>query len=144
MFEGISHFMPFWYHFTNVNEEETQHILPAICMITKWMCFILAKKQCLYQLFWPVFFSQYLVFLTSIYFIYHNAGHSWGFEFSAADDESSFGIFWIKFSKDGRELVVGNSNESICIYDLGANKVTERIHAHVVWKSNALFLLLLP
>ncbi|VAH13546.1 unnamed protein product [Triticum turgidum subsp. durum] len=51
--------------------------------------------------------------------------------FSAADDESSFGIFSIKFSKDGRELVVGNSNESICIYDLGANKVKERIHAHV-------------
>uniref|UniRef100_A0A453CI86 Anaphase-promoting complex subunit 4 WD40 domain-containing protein n=1 Tax=Aegilops tauschii subsp. strangulata TaxID=200361 RepID=A0A453CI86_AEGTS len=37
----------------------------------------------------------------------------------------------MKFSKDGRELVVGNSNESICIYDLRANKVTERIHAHV-------------
>ncbi|VAH01529.1 unnamed protein product [Triticum turgidum subsp. durum] len=54
-----------------------------------------------------------------------------GLNFSAADDESSFGIFSIKFSKDGHELVVGNSNESICIYDLGANKVTERIHAHV-------------
>uniref|UniRef100_A0A453MBG6 Anaphase-promoting complex subunit 4 WD40 domain-containing protein n=1 Tax=Aegilops tauschii subsp. strangulata TaxID=200361 RepID=A0A453MBG6_AEGTS len=54
-----------------------------------------------------------------------------GLNFSAAEDESSFGIFSIKFSKDGRELV-GNSNESICIYDLGANKVTERIHAHVV------------
>uniref|UniRef100_A0A453MBH0 Uncharacterized protein n=2 Tax=Aegilops tauschii subsp. strangulata TaxID=200361 RepID=A0A453MBH0_AEGTS len=53
-----------------------------------------------------------------------------GLNFSAAEDESSFGIFSIKFSKDGRELV-GNSNESICIYDLGANKVTERIHAHV-------------
>ena len=81
MFEGISQFMPFWYHFTNVNEEETQQILLAICMITKWMCFILAKKQCLYQLFWTVFFLQYVVFLTSTYFIYHNAGHSWGFEF---------------------------------------------------------------
>uniref|UniRef100_A0A452XTY3 Uncharacterized protein n=1 Tax=Aegilops tauschii subsp. strangulata TaxID=200361 RepID=A0A452XTY3_AEGTS len=48
-----------------------------------------------------------------------------GLNFSAADDESSFGIFSIKFSKDGREIAVGNSNESICIYDLGANKVTE-------------------
>uniref|UniRef100_A0A452XTZ0 Uncharacterized protein n=1 Tax=Aegilops tauschii subsp. strangulata TaxID=200361 RepID=A0A452XTZ0_AEGTS len=54
-----------------------------------------------------------------------------GLNFSAADDESSFGIFSIKFSKDGREIAVGNSNESICIYDLGANKVTERIQAHV-------------
>ena len=41
-----------------------------------------------------------------------------GLNFSAADDESYFGILSIKFSKDGRELVVGNSNESICIYDL--------------------------
>jgi len=32
---------------------------------------------------------------------------------------------------------VGNNNESICIYDLGANKVTERINAHVVWKLKA-------
>ncbi|TVU20789.1 hypothetical protein EJB05_30385 [Eragrostis curvula] len=54
-----------------------------------------------------------------------------GLEFSDDDDGFSFGIFSVKFSKDGRELVVGNNNESICIYDLGANKVTERIHAHV-------------
>ncbi|KAL6615196.1 hypothetical protein ACP70R_037466 [Stipagrostis hirtigluma subsp. patula] len=52
-------------------------------------------------------------------------------EFSDEDDGYSFGIFSVKFSTDGRELVVGNNNESICIYDLGANKVTERIHAHV-------------
>ncbi|GJN05215.1 hypothetical protein PR202_ga22825 [Eleusine coracana subsp. coracana] len=54
-----------------------------------------------------------------------------GLDFSDDDDEFSFGIFSVKFSKDGRELVVGNNNESICIYDLGANKITERIHAHV-------------
>ncbi|KAK8452795.1 hypothetical protein SEVIR_5G175900v4 [Setaria viridis] len=55
-----------------------------------------------------------------------------GLEFSDEDDGFSFGIFSVKFSKDGRELVVGNNNESICIYDLGANKVTERINAHAV------------
>jgi DDB1- and CUL4-associated factor 11 len=55
-----------------------------------------------------------------------------GLEFSDDDDRFSFGIFSVKFSKDGRELVVGNNNESICIYDLGANKITECIHAHVV------------
>ncbi|CAL4963583.1 unnamed protein product [Urochloa decumbens] len=54
-----------------------------------------------------------------------------GLDFSDDDDGFSFGIFSVKFSKDGRELVVGNNNESICIYDLGANKVTERINAHV-------------
>ncbi|OEL32376.1 LEC14B-like protein [Dichanthelium oligosanthes] len=54
-----------------------------------------------------------------------------GLEFSDDDDGFSFGIFSVKFSKDGRELVVGNNNESICIYDLGSNKVTERINAHV-------------
>ncbi|CAO2192361.1 unnamed protein product [Urochloa humidicola] len=53
-----------------------------------------------------------------------------GLDFSDDDDGFSFGIFSVKFSKDGRELVVGNNNESICIYDLGANKVTERINAH--------------
>ncbi|CAO2203547.1 unnamed protein product [Urochloa humidicola] len=52
-------------------------------------------------------------------------------DFSDDDDGFSFGIFSVKFSKDGRELVVGNNNESICIYDLEANKVTERINAHV-------------
>ncbi|CAO2179915.1 unnamed protein product [Urochloa humidicola] len=54
-----------------------------------------------------------------------------GLDFYDDDDGFSFGIFSVKFSKDGRELVVGNNNESICIYDLGANKVTERINAHV-------------
>jgi WD repeat-containing protein 23 len=55
-----------------------------------------------------------------------------GLEFSNDDDGFSFAIFSVKFSKDGRELVVGNNNESICIYDIGSNKVTERIHAHSV------------
>lgn len=54
-----------------------------------------------------------------------------GLDFSDDDDEFSFGIFSVKFSKDGHHLVVGNNNESICIYDLGANKVTERFHAHM-------------
>ncbi|KAG8045150.1 hypothetical protein GUJ93_ZPchr0008g13801 [Zizania palustris] len=53
-----------------------------------------------------------------------------GLEFSGDDDGFSFSIFSVNFSKDGRELVVGNNNESICIYDIGANKVTECIHAH--------------
>jgi WD repeat-containing protein 23 len=48
------------------------------------------------------------------------------------DDEYSFGIFSVKFSKDGREVVVGNNDSSIYVYDLGANKVSVRISAHAV------------
>ncbi|XP_062180333.1 LEC14B homolog [Phragmites australis] len=46
------------------------------------------------------------------------------------DDLVDFGIFSVKFSKDGREIVVGNNEKSIYVYDLGANKVSVRIHAH--------------
>ena len=52
-----------------------------------------------------------------------------GLEF-CDDDEYSFGIFSVKFSKDGREVVVGNNDCSIHVYDLGANKVSDRIRAH--------------
>ena len=54
-----------------------------------------------------------------------------GLEF-CDDDEYNFGIFSVKFSKDGREVVVGNSDNSIYVYDLGANKVSVRIRAHSV------------
>ncbi|KAL6608186.1 hypothetical protein ACP70R_041249 [Stipagrostis hirtigluma subsp. patula] len=47
------------------------------------------------------------------------------------DDEIDFGIFSVKFSKDGREIVVGNNERSIYVYDLGANKVSVRIRAHM-------------
>uniref|UniRef100_A0A0D9WCP0 Uncharacterized protein n=1 Tax=Leersia perrieri TaxID=77586 RepID=A0A0D9WCP0_9ORYZ len=54
-----------------------------------------------------------------------------GLEFSNDDDdEYSFGIFSVKFSKDGQEIVVGNSDRSINVYDLRANKVSVRIRAH--------------
>ncbi|MQM04842.1 hypothetical protein Taro_037653 [Colocasia esculenta] len=54
-----------------------------------------------------------------------------GLDFSVSDDwEHSFGIFSIKFSTDGRELVAGSSDESIYVYDLEANKVALRISAH--------------
>ncbi|KAL8171326.1 hypothetical protein V2J09_023130 [Rumex salicifolius] len=44
--------------------------------------------------------------------------------------EQSFGIFSIKFSKDGRELVAASSNKSIYIYDLAEYKLTLKIPAH--------------
>ncbi|KAF6176580.1 hypothetical protein GIB67_034442 [Kingdonia uniflora] len=54
-----------------------------------------------------------------------------GLDFSFDDDgEYSFGIFSVKFSNDGRELVAGSSDNSIYVYDLETNKVSLRIAAH--------------
>lgn len=56
-----------------------------------------------------------------------------GLVLSTDDDEDySVGIFSVKFSTDGRELVAGSSDDSIYMYDLEANKVTSRILAHTV------------
>lgn len=49
-----------------------------------------------------------------------------GLDFSVGDDiegERSFGIFSVKFSTDGRELVAASSDDSIYVYDLAANKL---------------------
>ncbi|XP_044493891.1 LEC14B protein [Mangifera indica] len=55
-----------------------------------------------------------------------------GLDFSAASDLGgySFGIFSVKFSTDGRELVAGSSDDSIYVYDLEANKLSLKILAH--------------
>lgn len=56
-----------------------------------------------------------------------------GLDFTSNDDGGySFGIFSVKFSTDGRELVAGTSSDSIYVYDLEANKVSLRILAHAV------------
>ncbi|KAK8499530.1 hypothetical protein V6N13_060958 [Hibiscus sabdariffa] len=54
-----------------------------------------------------------------------------GLDFSASDGGYSFGIFSVKFSTDGRELVAGSSDDSIYVYDLEANKLSLRIGAHM-------------
>ncbi|KAF7818270.1 LEC14B protein [Senna tora] len=54
-----------------------------------------------------------------------------GLDFSSEDGGYSFGIFSVKFSSDGRELVAGSSGDSIYIYDLEANKLSLRILAHM-------------
>lgn len=54
-----------------------------------------------------------------------------GLDFSShSDGVYSFGIFSVKFSTDGRELVAGSSDASIYVYDLEANKLTSRFPAH--------------
>lgn len=42
----------------------------------------------------------------------------------------SFGIFSVKFSSDGRELVAGSSDDSIYVYDLERKTANVRIPAH--------------
>ncbi|XP_031373573.1 LEC14B protein isoform X2 [Punica granatum] len=55
-----------------------------------------------------------------------------GLDFSAYGDRGyAFGIFSIKYSTDGRELVAGSSDDSIYVYDLEANKLSLRISAHM-------------
>ncbi|XP_009122234.1 LEC14B protein [Brassica rapa] len=54
-----------------------------------------------------------------------------GLDFSSEEDGGySFGIFSVKFSTDGRELVAGSSDDSIYVYDLEANRVSLRTVAH--------------
>lgn len=56
-----------------------------------------------------------------------------GLDFATgAPEESPFGIWSLKFSHDGRELVAGTSNRSIYVYDLEANEPTFRVTAHEV------------
>lgn len=52
-----------------------------------------------------------------------------GLDFSDVDD-GGFGIFSVKFSTDGRELVAGTNDDAIYVYDLQANKISLRISAH--------------
>lgn len=56
-----------------------------------------------------------------------------GLDLSSGDDGTyPFGIFSLKFSTNGREIVAGSSDDSIYVYDLEANKVSLRISAHKV------------
>lgn len=54
-----------------------------------------------------------------------------GLDFSI-DDDHGFGIFSVKFSTNGRELVAGSDSKAIHVYDLEANKVALKISAHSV------------
>uniref|UniRef100_A0A2P2LTJ2 Uncharacterized protein MANES_03G189300 n=1 Tax=Rhizophora mucronata TaxID=61149 RepID=A0A2P2LTJ2_RHIMU len=54
-----------------------------------------------------------------------------GLDFAAHDgDDDDFGIFSVKFSTDGRELVASSNDNSIYLYDLEANRRSLRIPAH--------------
>ncbi|KAK2995549.1 hypothetical protein RJ640_014946 [Escallonia rubra] len=56
-----------------------------------------------------------------------------GLDFSLGDDDDNDytrGIFSVKFSTDGRELVAASGDNSIYVYDLPTNKLSLRIQAH--------------
>ncbi|XWS13983.1 hypothetical protein CRYUN_Cryun36dG0085100 [Craigia yunnanensis] len=54
-----------------------------------------------------------------------------GLDFSGDDyDDDGLGIFSVKFSTDGRELVAASSNNSIYVYDLETKRPSLRIPAH--------------
>ncbi|GAB4846447.1 hypothetical protein Ancab_025452 [Ancistrocladus abbreviatus] len=57
-----------------------------------------------------------------------------GLDLSGGDsgDDDLFGIFSVKFSTDGREIVAAGSADAIYIYDLVANRPALKIHAHEV------------
>lgn len=58
-----------------------------------------------------------------------------GLQFSSNSydyDDYSFGIFSVKFSTDGREIVAASSDESIYVYDLEARRLSLKIPAHMV------------
>lgn len=74
------------------------------------------------------------VYLSISFFLFFLQEIHEGLDFTADEHEDEdFGIFSVKFSKDGKEVVIGNSERSIYVYDLAANKVSVRIHAHMVW-----------
>ncbi|KAE8076897.1 hypothetical protein FH972_015519 [Carpinus fangiana] len=54
-----------------------------------------------------------------------------GLDFSVDNSDDEFGIFSVKFSNDGRELVAASSNNSIYVYDLEARKLSLQIPAHM-------------
>ena len=56
-----------------------------------------------------------------------------GLDFSIDDNNDEFGIFSVKYSNDGRELVAASSNNSIYVYDLEAKRLSLQIPAHMVW-----------
>lgn len=65
-----------------------------------------------------------------------------GLDFSGyGDARYGFGIFSVKFSTDGRELVAGSSDGAIYVYDLEANKLSLGISAHTVCTSLFFFFL---
>lgn len=47
-------------------------------------------------------------------------------------EEFSFGIFSVKFSTGGREVIAESSDDFIYVFDLEANKPSLRILAHTV------------
>lgn len=133
------------------------YLLPYLCVIGIWCwtagVYIFSDNGNVSSLCWCLIFTYFFVFwkmyrynilslftkskwlqLRSVSHIFLQDIHD-GLDFSQHQDvQYSFGIFSVKFSSDGRELVAGSNDESIYVYDLHANKLTLRLPAHTVWQ----------
>ncbi|KAL8132345.1 hypothetical protein AgCh_008003 [Apium graveolens] len=52
-------------------------------------------------------------------------------KFGVRDDNDDYGIFSVKFSSDSKEIIAGTSDSSICVYDLGMNRLSLHFKAHM-------------
>lgn len=94
-----------------------------LCYFTKELLKTILDIILLLKYLFTFFFYIYIFLIQEI--------HE-GLDFSAEGDEDEFGIFSVKFSTDGQELVAAGSDNLIYVYDLQANKCTLRIPAHKV------------
>ncbi|XP_024522032.1 LEC14B protein [Selaginella moellendorffii] len=53
-----------------------------------------------------------------------------GLSLSSYDDDGDFGIWSLKFSQDGNEIVAGSNDNCIYVYDLNSATTTYRVSAH--------------
>ncbi|KAK0723958.1 WD40-repeat-containing domain protein [Apiosordaria backusii] len=64
-----------------------------------------------------------------------DTGDSYTLNFAGGLDDDgwggSFGIYSIRFSGDGRQLVAGTSTDSVVVYDIESRTVLHHIHAHL-------------
>ncbi|KAL8116843.1 hypothetical protein AgCh_023137 [Apium graveolens] len=55
-------------------------------------------------------------------------------KFRVLDDNDDYGILSIKFTSDSKEIIAGTSDSSICVYDLGMNRLSLRFKPHMAKK----------
>ncbi|XP_074348734.1 LEC14B protein-like isoform X1 [Apium graveolens] len=54
-------------------------------------------------------------------------------KFRVLDDNDDYGILSVKFSSDSKEIIAGTSDSSICVYDLGINRLSLRFKPHMLF-----------
>ncbi|XP_074364629.1 LEC14B homolog [Apium graveolens] len=54
-------------------------------------------------------------------------------KFRVLDDNDDYGILSVKFSSDSKEIIAGTRDSSICVYDLGMNRLSLRFKPHMLF-----------